>query len=208
MLQAIQLECTRGPRPLFSGLDFELRRGERLYLTGSNGSGKTSLMRILCGLLTPDGGEVLWNGAPIRSLAEDYNRELAYIGHANGVKDELTPLENLRIACQLSGVRADDTLGAALQDFGLAGYERAPVKTLSQGQRRRAALARLAISERQPLWLLDEPFAALDKSAVAHLEQLIATHREQGGMVVMTSHEPPQAEGPGVKTVELLGRAA
>ena len=204
MLQAIQLECARGRRTLFGGLDFELRRGELLYLTGSNGSGKTSLMRILCGLLAPDGGEVRWSGVPIRSLAEDYSRELVYIGHANGVKEELTPLENLRVARRLSGATAsDDTLGAALHGFGLAGYERGLTKTLSQGQRRRAALARLAMSAGHPLWLLDEPYTALDPSAVAHLERLIATHRAQGGLVVMTSHAPPQAAGPGVNTIEL-----
>lgn len=209
LLETLQLECTRGVRTLFSELAFELRAGELLHVVGANGSGKTSLLRILCGLLAPSAGEVRWNGQDIRALEEDYRRRLNYIGHANAVKEELTPAENLRIACTFSGKTATSAaIEAALRMFGLAGDQHSPVKSLSQGQRRRAALARLAIADEQPLWLLDEPFTALDERAVAGVQQLIDSHRSRGGMVVMSTHQPMAAPGDGVRTIELARLAA
>src|SRR5688572_7201810 len=132
MLQAVDLGCERGYRTLFSGLAFELPQGDLLHVAGANGSGKTSLLRILCGLLAPLSGEVRWKGRPTRVLAEDYRRELIYVGHANGVKDDLTPAENVRVACTFSGLSpARDTIDKALRAFGLASHHDAPVKTLS-----------------------------------------------------------------------------
>ncbi len=188
MLEADKLECERGDRRLFQGLSFSLGGGDLLRVSGQNGSGKTSLLRILCGLLTPTQGEVRWKGAPIHELAEDYSRELLYIGHAPAVKDDLTPAENLEIACQLAGVSCErKALTTALQAYSVPDL---PVRKLSQGQRRRAALARLLLSESVPLWLLDEPFVALDPAASAFTEELLSRHVGRGAAVVYTTHQP------------------
>lgn len=189
MLKAIELTCERGGRALFRGLSFELGAGELLRIAGENGTGKTSLLRILCGLLEPVAGEVRWREEPIRSLREDYARELVYLGHAPAVKDELTPAENLEITCRLAGSpRPATRIREALGRFGLADRD-IPTKKLSQGQRRRAALARLALSESIPLWLLDEPFSALDVAAARFTEGLIAEHVARGGSAIYTTHQ-------------------
>jgi heme exporter protein A len=205
MLQAIDLECSRGFRTLFSALSFEALGGELLHVAGANGSGKTSLLRILCGLLEPDSGEVRWKGTAARALGETYRRELVYVGHANGVKDDLTPSENLRVACTFCGISAAAAaIDAALDAFALGRYRDAPVKTLSQGQRRRVALARLALAADHALWLLDEPWNALDEAAAAYVQHLIDAHLTRGGVVVMTSHQRPGARPGGVlRTIEL-----
>ncbi|HYH42544.1 MAG TPA: ATP-binding cassette domain-containing protein, partial [Burkholderiales bacterium] len=132
MLQTLDLECSRGFRTLWSGLSFDLQPGELLHVVGENGSGKTSLLRILCGLLEPAAGEVRWKGTATRILAEDYRRELVYIGHANGVKDDLTVAENVRVSCTFCGISPTEPgIEAALRAFGLARYHDAPAKTLS-----------------------------------------------------------------------------
>jgi heme exporter protein A len=189
MLEAVGVGCVRGDRRLFSGVDLSLSPGRLLRVAGANGSGKTSLLRILCGLLTPAEGEVRWEAQPIARSREDYHRKLLYLGHANGVKDELTPAENLEIAAVLAGIPADrDARMAALDAFGLASRADLAVRHLSQGQRRRVALARLALSGTVPLWVLDEPFNALDAQAAARVQRLIAAHVAAGGMAVLTSH--------------------
>ena len=194
MLEAADLECARGGRILFRGLSFALKEGELLRIAGANGRGKTSLLRILCGLLSPTAGEVRWKGEPIGALHEEYSKQLVYLGHAPAVKDELTAAENLSIACRLAGnVRDPAEIPAALRT--LAVPEAVLVKTLSQGQRRRAALARLAMSQAVPLWLLDEPLAALDAQAARLVEGLIAEHIGQGGSVVYTTHQEARLEG-------------
>jgi heme exporter protein A len=189
VLKAIELTCERGGRTLFQGLSFELRGGELLRLAGENGSGKTSLLRILCGLLSPNAGEVRWKDADIGSLREEYAQALVYLGHAPAVKDELSAAENLEIARRLAGKAVrEEQVFAALDRMGLSRKD-LPVRKLSQGQRRRSALARLVLSESVPLWLLDEPFSALDVAAAKVVEDLIAAHVAGGGAVVYTTHQ-------------------
>ena len=190
MLEAVDLQCVRGERTLFSGLDFSLERGELLRVAGANGSGKTSLLRIVCGLTPPAHGEVRWDGANIRSLKEDYARQLVYIGHANALKDDLTGRENLTIATALAGLETSTRQAQdALDRFGVGDCAMLPARVLSQGQRRRVALARLALSSQVPLWVLDEPFTALDAAAVGDLQALISAHASRGGSIVLTTHQ-------------------
>jgi heme exporter protein A len=189
MLEIAGLECRRGDRRLFSDLNLTLEPGTLLHVRGRNGSGKTTLLRTLCGLFTPETGEIRWRGESIRSLAEDYRRELLYFGHLNGIKSDLTGIENLSIAARLDGdpVGIDD-VWQALERIGLRGFEDLPTRMLSQGQKKRVALARLILS-RARLWVLDEPFTALDVEAVALLQGLIAEHVAGGGLAVLTTHQ-------------------
>ena len=196
MFAASDLECLRGDRRLFTGVGFRLGAGELLYLQGRNGSGKTSLLRMLCGLLPPAAGEIRWRGQPIGRLGEDYRRELCFLGHHNAIKEELTPLENLLAAAHLADEDLDE--GAALDALelvGLAGREELACRYLSQGQKRRVALARL-VNERRALWILDEPYVALDTAAVALVASLIGAHLQRGGLAVLTTHQAvPVAAG-------------
>ena len=188
MLEAKDLECERGGRRLFRGLSFSLTAGALVRLAGENGSGKTSLLRILGGLLMPDAGEVRWRGERIGALKEEYSRELVYIGHAAAVKDDLTAEENLAAALTLSATTFEEPdVHGALERMGVPAGR--AVRRMSQGQRRRAALARLFLSKAKPLWFLDEPFAALDLAAVRAVEELIRAHAAEGGSVVFTTHQ-------------------
>jgi heme exporter protein A len=183
------LACTRGTRMLFRALSFDVTAGQVLRVEGSNGAGKTSLLRLLAGLTVPSAGEVRWCAAPIAAQRERYARELLYLGHLSALKDDLTPLENLRVMAQLHGEPADGaTLRGALDRWGLAGVWRLPARLLSAGQRRRAALARLALTGAR-LWILDEPFNALDAGACQQLSRCIEQHAAQGGVAVVTSHQ-------------------
>ena len=179
----------RGDRRLFSGLDLSLSPGTFVQLTGPNGSGKTSLLRIFCGLLAPAEGEVCWQGANIRSLREDYFTAVTYLGHRPGVKDELSAVENLRISNALNGVEvSQEDAFAALERMGLAGRESLPARFLSEGQRRRVALARLLVCNTR-LWLLDEVMTSLDKGAVELVRSLIEEHLNRGGIAMVATHQ-------------------
>lgn len=193
MIQGLQLDdlaCTRGSRQLFGGLSLTVKPGDLLRVRGANGAGKTSLLRMLCGLLMPANGQVLWCGKPLNVQRDRLGQDLMYLGHAAALKDELSPLENLFDACVLGG--HTPTLPAALaalEGAGLRTHARTPARRLSQGQRRRSALARLALSQNAPLWILDEPFNALDIAANAWLTGLIESHLKNAGIVVLTSHQ-------------------
>lgn len=206
-LEAVDLRCTRGERTLFEDLSFTLEGGELLRIAGQNGSGKTSLLRIACGLLEPDRGEVRWSGESVRKLKEEFWSHLLYLGHANALKDDLTAAENLSIACKLAGVAADERrVREALHRLGLEGRENLPARVLSQGQRRRVALARLALGERAALWVLDEPFTALDAAAVGCVQELVAGHVSRGGGVLYTTHHETSIAAPVSRRID-LGRA-
>ncbi|MDB5953693.1 cytochrome c biogenesis heme-transporting ATPase CcmA [Ramlibacter sp.] len=187
MLTVHGLTCVRGTRPLFAGLDFAVEAGSWAHVRGANGSGKTSLLRLLAGLAKPEAGDVRWNGERVGT--EDFRRELIYLGHHAAVKEDLTARENLCFAASLDGVElAGEQAGDALARFGLAGREDLPVRHLSAGQKRRVLLAR-TVTRAARLWILDEPFTALDTKAVEHLSNLVANHVRQGGLAVLTSHQ-------------------
>ena len=204
MLDVIGLECARGERTLFRDLSFSLPRGPLFELRGENGSGKTTLLRAVCGLLSPIAGEILWQGKNIKALGDDYRAQLGYLGHLNGLKDELSALENLALAAPLAGIAAGrSAVEDMLRQFGLARCLHLPCKALSQGQKRRAALARIALGTHHALWLLDEPFAALDTAAIALLQSLLERHLANGGIVMLTTHQDVPITAPQRQRLEL-----
>ena len=189
MLSAHGLSCVRGERRLFSDLELTLQGGEWLQVCGANGAGKTSLLRLLAGLSHPAAGEIRWCGQPIGEVGESYRQNLLYLGHHGALKEDLTGFENLRFASALDGARLSDAEAlAALHRFGLKGREELPVRVLSAGQKRRVLLARL-LTRKARLWILDEPFTALDVKAVDMLAGLVQEHLEGGGMALLTSHQ-------------------
>jgi heme exporter protein A len=200
MLSVSDLSCVRGERRLFAHLSFDLAPGEWLHVQGENGTGKTTLLRALVGLSPPAEGEIRWRGEPSRALGEDYRREMLYLGHHGAVKEELTPMENLQLAAALDGGALDERMAiATLHRFGLKGREELPVRFLSAGQKRRVLLARL-VTRQARLWVLDEPFTALDVKAVDMLSALIGEHLAAGGLAVLTSHQAmPIAGGKAIR---------
>lgn len=199
MLEARGIECVRGDRTLFRDLDLFLRAGQLVRVMGANGVGKTSLLRILCGLRAPSQGSVLWAGNPIGKVREDFHRNLLYVGHLSGLKDDFSAIENLAGASAVDGTDVNlVTILLSLDTLGVAHCSRIPVRHLSQGQKRRVTLARLLLAAERPLWILDEPFNALDVRAVALVEGLMAAHVSAGGTVIFTTHLEPS-----IDTVEL-----
>jgi len=195
-LQAIALSCERGGRPLFAPQSFTLNAGQAMQIEGDNGSGKTSLLRMVCGLAPTASGEVRWGGQAITEVRHAFSRDLLYLGHSLGLKDELSAVENLRVASVLAGhsVGHEQAL-QALQAQGLDSRSHLPLRVLSQGQKRRVALARLQLSKAR-LWVLDEPFVALDTLAVLALQQVLRQHLEQDGLLLFTSHQAVDLGGP------------
>ena len=202
VLRAHDLVCTRGGRSLFSKLNFIVKAGCALIVEGRNGSGKTSLLRIVCGLLRADHGEVRWRGELIHKVREEYYKDLAYIGHLNGLKAELTPLENLRITQTLAATTPRTSPEKALAHMELEPFSLLPCRDLSLGQRRRAALARLLMS-RANLWILDEPLAGIDRLSVDRVEGLFRDHVDAGGSLILTSHQPLSLHQTGFESLHL-----
>ena len=203
MLTAQGLACLRGDRLLFKNVGFELNAGGLLYVLGENGSGKSSLLRMLCGLLMPEEGAVFWDGKKIKQDAENYLSILTYIGHLNGLKDDLTALENLQISARLSGYDVGDSEAvAALAAIGIARCANLPSRVLSQGQKRRVALAALWLTKSK-LWILDEPFAALDVASVGILASRLGEHLANGGMTIITTHQDVVINAQSTQTLRL-----
>ncbi|MCE7586712.1 cytochrome c biogenesis heme-transporting ATPase CcmA [Vibrio fluvialis] len=203
MLEVKNVTAIRDERVLFEGLSFTIQSGELVQIEGRNGTGKTTLLRIVTGLGDRDDGEIHWNNVNIEADRDSYHQELLFLGHQTGVKRELTALENLRFyqAVHAAGTQEED-LYQALTQVGLAGREDVPVGQLSAGQQRRVALARLWLS-RQKLWILDEPLTAIDKQGVKVLEALFLQHAEQGGIVVLTTHQDMFADNPKLRKIKL-----
>jgi len=194
IMAATGLACRRGERVLFRGLDLDVRPGQIVWVRGANGRGKTSLLRLLAGLARPEAGRI----------ERDAQRERVYIGHSNALKDDLTVAESLRFLTRLHGFDTSaEALDAALRRFGLHSRRAAPVRTLSQGQRRRVALARLCTAPAAALWLLDEPFDALDTEGVDALNTVLSEHAARGGSTLLTSHVPLTLTSPAPITLQL-----
>ena len=194
MLSAANLFCERDERILFRDLNFSLAEGQVMQVKGSNGSGKTTLLRILCGLNEGYEGDIRWYGDELSERTEDFAAALLYIGHRVGVNKVLTPMENLKWSCSLQSEVNEAQLLDALAEVGLRGFEYSACFGLSAGQQQRVALARLLLSPAK-LWVLDEPFTTLDVKGVLMLENMLTGHAQQGGSVLVTTHNPLKLDG-------------
>jgi len=201
VLQARALSCVRGERSLFSDLDLQVHAGECLHVRGENGVGKTSLLRLLTGLSKPESGEILWKQQAIHVESAQYHRDLLFLGHRDALKDDLTALENIQMYAAIDDVfLSQEQALSSLWRFGLRGREYLPVSCLSAGQKRRVLMARMATRQAK-LWILDEPFNALDVNAIHALQDLITEHLGRGGLAVLTSHQ--NIDIPNMKVLEL-----
>lgn len=196
------LECVRQDVILFQHVHFELQAGELLQIDGVNGSGKSSLLRILAGLMQANSGNVCWQGQEISKCRYEYQRQISYIGHLNGVKGALTALENLQAMGALAGSKSDIILSDALVQLELDGMDDIPLNRMSAGQKRRIALARLLVTNSK-VWLLDEPFTSLDASGKSVIEQLIVEHCGGGGITIFATHQPIEIDGCAIRHIHL-----
>jgi len=184
-----KLGCIKGGRQLFNNVDCRLESGQWLYVAGANGVGKTSLLRMVCGLAPIESGDILWNDTPIHAQREAYRQDLCYLGHLNALQESMTVDENLAFMTALGGIAANEAqTHEVLARFGLRGRGKQLVRHLSQGQKRRVALSRLVLSPAK-LWVLDEPYVAMDEAGIKLLADLVAEHLATGGLAVLTSHQ-------------------
>ena len=196
-----KLACSKGGRLLFQDVDCTLTAGHWLYIAGANGVGKTSLLCMLCGLAPVESGQILWNHTPIGAQHDSYRQDLCYLGHLNALQESMSVQENLMFTSALGGIALDTQKAkSVLERFGLRGRSQQLVRHLSQGQKRRVALSRLALSTAR-LWVLDEPYVAMDEAGIQMLSDLIATHLDHGGLAVLTSHQRVPV---GTHTAQLL----
>lgn len=205
VIQAEGLDCRRGGRRLFKGLNLSVDRGDLLQVAGPNGCGKTTLLRILCGLRAPDQGVIRWQGVDIADEAEEFRANLIFVAFQSGLKLDLSPRENLQYAAAVGSGDAsttDNAIEQALERLGIAPWADVPCRQLSAGQVRRAALARLLVQQ-AGLWILDEPLTGLDREARATVEALMFEHGEQGGTVIFTTHHPLSGQHAGLRLLEL-----
>lgn len=202
LLEARAVTFLRHDEPVFAPLDFQLRTGELALVEGANGSGKTTLLRMLAGLLHVGSGELRWRGQPMQR--EQCHDDILLLGHQLGLKADLSPRENLRVATGLHGQREGTGPAAALAEVGLRGYEDEPVRRLSAGQKKRAALARMLLLP-AALWLLDEPYANLDRAGVALVDLVLRRHAESGGAALVSSHQVVTSAGDAIQRIRLHG---
>ncbi len=201
-LEARAVHLWRGEKHLLRGVSFALYSGELLQVVGPNGVGKTSLLRSVAGLLPVEAGEFFWKGQQLPGASDDYHRELAYLAHVNGLKPDLTALENLRYAVSIRRDVTTEELRDTLRLLRIESCSDLPVRALSAGQKRRVALARVILT-RAPLWILDEPITNLDKAGIELIEARIADHMRDGGMILTAAHQLLLQGEPGVRTLEL-----
>ena len=202
LLEARSINAWRGDRHILRDVSFEVRSGEFLKITGPNGVGKTTLLRVICGLLPSEGGEIKWCGRPLRTARDEFNAQLGYLGHPNSLKADLTARENLRFLAGLRQELSDRDIDGALERVGILSRGDLPARSLSAGQKRRLALARLVLAE-AALWVLDEPVTNLDTAGIALVEELVQEHVARGGLALAAVHQRLLDDSPNLRRLEL-----
>lgn len=202
LLEARDLELWRGERRLFHAIDVSLHEGELLHITGPNGCGKTSLLRVLCGLTLPETGVVRWRGRPVMRTRADYHAEMAYVGHRESMKADLSPVENLCFDLGLRREAGQPLVRAALDEVGLSAAAEVPSRSLSAGQKRRVSIAR-CLASRARLWVLDEPYTNLDVAGREFVDEMMTRHLDQDGLVLLVAHQSHGVAGQSIRQMEL-----
>jgi len=202
VLEARAIHAWRGDRHILKGVSFVLRAGEFLKVTGPNGVGKTTLLRVVCGLLPAETGEIDWCGKPVRGASDEFHAQLGYLGHPNSLKADLTARENLKYLAGLRQTLTPKEVDAALDRCGILSRGDLPARSLSAGQKRRLALARLLLAEAS-LWVLDEPVTNLDTAGITLVEELIQEHVQRGGLAFAAAHQRLLDHSPNLRRLEL-----